>query len=370
MTDRPLSMLYVTAESLAEGAAAHVHVTEIQSGLIRRGWQTQLLAPAYGRHETRPGVFRRLSAIAAVNWRAWKKLDHVDALYCRSNPLLFPIAWLARRRGIAVVQECNGPYADIGIAHPNMRAFFGLFVALQRWQYRTADAVVAVTANLKRWLEGERGRSDVALISNAANTELFSPDVPADRVTKNTYVVFFGALAVWHGARMMLQAIEHPDWPENVDLLIIGAGADSPLIEDAAAANSRILYIGRQPYKRIPGLIVGALAGLVPIVDVSGRATTGLAPLKLFETLAAGLPVIATDYPTQAEFVRDNACGIVVPPDDAANLARAVAELARNPAAAKAMGRRGRDAVALAHSWDHRAGEVDTLLRALFARKA
>ncbi len=369
MTDRPLTMLYVTAESLAEGAAAHVHVTEIQSGLIRRGWQTQLLAPTYDHQETRPGVFRRLSAIAAVNWRAWRQLGKVDAIYCRSNPLLFPIAWLARRRGIAVVHECNGPYADISIAHPNTRAFFRLFVAMQRWQYRQADAVVSVTANLKHWLEGERGRADVALISNAANTQMFTPETPPERITQNMFVVFFGALAVWHGARMMMDAIEHPEWPENVDLLIIGAGADSPVIEDAAARNSRIRYIGRQPYKRVPGLIVSALAGLVPIVDVSGRASTGLAPLKLFETLAAGLPVIVTDYPTQAEFVRDNNCGIVVPPDDAAALARAVAGLARDPAAARAMGKRGLDAVALAHSWDHRAGEVDILLRALVARK-
>ncbi len=265
-------MLYVTAESLAEGAAAHVHVNEICAGLARRGWRTRLLQPAYGKDQNKPSILRRLRAILSVNYRAWKELGKVDAIYCRANPLLLPVSYLARRRGVAVVHECNGPYADIAIAHPGTRPLFGLIVAMQRWQYRKAGAVVAVTDQLKNWLVSERGKPDVALISNAANTELFTPDVTLDRVVDKPFVVFFGALAVWHGARMMLEAIAHPDWPTGVDLVVIGAGADSPLVEAAAAANPRIHYVGRQPYKRVLGLIVDALAGLVTIVDVSGRA--------------------------------------------------------------------------------------------------
>jgi glycosyltransferase involved in cell wall biosynthesis len=361
-------MLYVSAESLAQGAAAHVHVNEIKAGLGRRGWNTELLQPDYGSSIERPGILRRLKAIASVNWRAWRELGRVDAIYCRANPLLFPISFIARLRGIAVVHECNGPYADIGIAHPETKPFIGLIVAMQRWQYRHASAVVSVTENLKNWLEKERGRSDVALISNAANTDLFSPDAEPEPVTQNPFVVFFGALAVWHGARMMLEAVEHPDWPDSVDLVIIGEGADSPLVEAVSARNPRIRRLGRRPYESIPGLIVGALAGLVPIVDVSGRAATGLAPLKLFETLAAGLPAIVTEYPTQADFIRDNACGLVVTPGDAAGLAGAVAVVAADPAAAREMGMRGRRAVEREHSWDHRAAEVDKLLRSLVKR--
>jgi glycosyltransferase involved in cell wall biosynthesis len=108
----------------------------------------------------------------------------------------------------------------------------------------------------------------------------------------------------------------------------------------------------------------------VPIVDVSGRAATGLAPLKLFETLAAGLPVIVTEYPTQADFVRDNACGMVVTAGDAGALARAVAALAADPIAAREMGARGRRAVEREHSWDLRAAEVDKLLRGLVRSEA
>lgn len=363
-------MLYVTAESLAEGAAAHVHVNEIMSGLARRGWRTELMEPDYDKSKGRPGILKRLSAIIGVNWRAWRRLAEVDAIYCRTNPLLLPVTWAALRRGVAVVHECNGPYADIAIVYPWTRPILPLLVWMQRWQFRHAGAVVSVTPQLKAWLEGERGRADVALITNAANTELFNAAATPEPPTHKPYVVFFGALAVWHGARMMLDAVAHEAWPQGVDLVIIGDGADSALVEAAAAADPRILWLGRQPYKRIPALIVGAIAGLVPIVDVQGRAQTGLAPLKLFETLAVGLPVIVTNYPGQADFVRDNACGHVVPPGDGAALARAVAAIAAVPAVAREMGERGRLAVVSEHSWDHRAAEVDRLMRSLVRASA
>jgi glycosyltransferase involved in cell wall biosynthesis len=358
-------MLYITAESLAQGAAAHVHVNEIKAGLMRRGWKALILEPSYPELRKRPGPMRRLLAIAGVNWRAWRELNRVNAIYCRANPLLLPIAWLARRRGVAVIHECNGPYADIAIAHPEVKPFLNFLIAMQRWQYRNASGVVSVTDKLRSWLISERGRDDVALITNAANAQIFTPEAHPERPTERPYVVFFGALAVWHGARMMLDAKAHPDWPPEVDLVIIGAGVDTPLVEAAAQRDPHIIYLGRQSYKRIPSLIVGALAGLVPIVDVSGRSETGLAPLKLFETMAAGLPVIATEYPTQADIVREHDCGIIVPPGDAAALAGAVARMARDRETAKAMGRRGRLAIEAGHSWDHRAGEVDRLLRHL-----
>ncbi len=365
----PLAMLYVCAESLLEGAAAHVHVNEIMAGLARRGWQCTLIEPHYDRQPARPGLVKRMSAIAGVNYRAWRRLRDVRAIYCRANPLLWPVAWVARRRGVVVVQESNGHYSDIAIAHPWTQRVFWLFKGMQRWQYRHANAVVTVTEKYREWLVGERGRSDVRLIENGANTDLFTPDVEPASPAPEPFVVFFGALAAWHGVGTMLKAKAHPDWPIGIALAVVGAGAETPQVEAAAAGDPTIHYVGRQPYKSIPGLIVRSLAGLVPIENVGGRASAG-SPLKLYETLAAGVPVLATDLPPQADFVRRYDCGMLVPPGDPGALARAVAAVARDPGSAQRMGARGRTAVVAEHSWDHRAGEVDRLLRETLRRKA
>jgi glycosyltransferase involved in cell wall biosynthesis len=361
-------MLYVTTESLRAGTAAHVHVNEIIAGLVRRGWEVELIQPDYGGTAGSPGVTARIGNVASISRRTLRLLEGAELVYLRSNPTLLGVASAAARRGRVVVQECNGPYAEIAVAHPWTRRILPLLSAMQRRQYRTADCVITVTRQLQEWLAREAGRDDVRLVTNAANTEMFRPDVEMERPVEGPYVVFFGALAAWHGVTTLLAAAAHPAWPAGVKLVVIGAGACSGEVEAAAARLPHVVHLGRQPYERMPALVAGALAGIVA-TELAGDSSTGLAPLKLFETLSAGLPVIATEYPTQADFVRDNACGLIVPPRDPAAMAAAVARLAGDAPAAAAMGARGRAAVVREHSWDHRAAEVDRILRELVAAK-
>ena len=118
----------------------------------------------------------------------------------------------------------------------------------------------------------------------------------------------------------MLDALRHPNWPAGVQLLVIGAGAQQHLVQQAVQAGLPVRWLGYRPHEQIPELIAGAIAGLIPITNPRGRSSTGVSPLKLYETLACGIPVIATDLPGQAEVVRAGNCGIVIPCDDAAAL--------------------------------------------------
>jgi Glycosyltransferase len=145
----------------------------------------------------------------------------------------------------------------------------------------------------------------------------------------------------------MLDALRHPNWPAGVQLLVIGAGAQQHLVQQAVQAGLPVRWLGYRPHEQIPELIAGAIAGLIPITNPRGRSSTGVSPLKLYETLACGIPVIATDLPGQAEVVRAGNCGIVIPCDDAAALAAAVATCAADRDSARAMGRRGRPSCAL-----------------------
>src|SRR5262249_61861287 len=113
------------------------------------------------------------------------------------------------------------------------------------------------------------------------------------------------------------------------------------LVEDAARAGLPVRWLGYRPYEQIPGLIAGAIAGLIPMTNPLGRSSTGMNPLKLFETLACGIPAIVSELPGQADLVRQGRCGLVVPCGDAAALARGVAQLAADPREARPMGARG-----------------------------
>lgn len=362
-------LAYLCLQATREGQASYAHVHEIIKGLKRRGWDVELFEPSYARSQKEVGPLQRLLEFLRVQillwWRARKK--RVDALYIRWHFASYPTALWGRWRGIPVVQEVNGPYEDLFIAWPWTRRLAWLFILLMRSQFSMADAVIAVTPQLAAWVRNEAGHSRVYVVPNGANTELFRPDAevdPALQVPPYPYVIFFGALAPWQGMEIMFKALDHPAWPGSVRLVVVGEGVERASVEEVASQTERLVYLGPQPYSRMPGLIANAIAGLSPQSNKSHRASTGLFPLKLFETLACGVPVIVTDFPAMSDFVREYQCGIVIPQDDPASLAQAVAYLYEHPAERKAMGLRGREVVERDHSWDQRAALTERVLEA------
>lgn len=362
MTEHRLA--YLTLEAPRVGQASHIHVTEIIAGLRRRGWNIRLFKPAYTDRATKPGVMGRLLAYVLVQIRMWATHRHGEMIYVRAHFMAFPTAVLAKVFAIPILHEVNGPYEDIFVTYPWLTWFRRPLEAMQRWQYRHADHLMPVTPDLAEWLIRETGHHRVTVIPNGANIELFHPAAPRPTaVPSQCYAIFFGGLARWHGVDTMLAAVMHPDWPADIRLVIIGNGQENDKVQAAADTNPNILFQGYRPYDEIPGWIVGALCGLVPISDPGGRSRTGLFPLKLFETLACGIPAVVSDFPGQADLVREHRCGIVVPADDPGALAQAVAHLASSREEAAAMGRRGAALIAAEHSWDCRAEAVHTLLQ-------
>jgi glycosyltransferase involved in cell wall biosynthesis len=153
-----------------------------------------------------------------------------------------------------------------------------------------------------------------------------------------------------------------------VDLVLVGDGALRPLVEEAVSRNPHIHYLGRLPYVSVPGVVANAVAATV-LTYAPERA--GYSPLKLYEAMACGVPIICSDTPGQAEYVREERAGIVVPPDDPAAVANAVAEIAGNPAEAQAMGYRGMTAVEEKYSWEARARQrLQVIISAIESNRA
>ena len=87
-------------------------------------------------------------------------------------------------------------------------------------------------------------------------------------------------------------------------------------------------------------------------------------PIKMFEYMAAGLPLVVSDFPHLRRYVERHGAGIHVDPGDPDAVAQALSDLLQNPAEAAAMGQRGRQAVLDHYVWDT---EADVLL-ALYGR--
>jgi glycosyltransferase involved in cell wall biosynthesis len=329
-------------------------VLEICEGLRRRGFPVSLKAE-HGR--SRGGVGEQAWRYVRISLEAVASLRSADIVYVRSHFAAAPVALAARLLGRPVIQEINGVYDEAFVTHPGFRALKGFLTWIQRQQYRWASAIVAVTPDLKAWGCREAGHERAYYIGNGANTALFRADGPRTERAR-PYAFFFGGLTRWHGVEAMLEAVRSPAWPAGVELVIAGRIVDQSLAPLLEARSADVSWLGPVPQQELPPLIRGALAALVPSLDPKGIAAHGLTPLKLFEMLACGTPVVASDFAGMADMVRSGPCGHVIPPGDPEALAAAVAALARDPEAARAMGAAGARLIAAEHSWDARAAET------------
>jgi glycosyltransferase involved in cell wall biosynthesis len=351
-------LLYVCFERMVPGSAAATHVHEICEGLGQRGIAVDLVAEG-GARRRGDQVLRYFRVVG----RSIAALPRTRAVFFRSHFAGLPVALLARVMGRPAIHEINGAYDDAFVTHPRFRILRRMLAWAQRTQYRWASALVAVTPDLVSWGKAEAGHQRVTLVSNAANTALFRPDGP--RIEhKRPYALFFGGLVRWHGIDVMLEAARAPSWPAGVDLVIAGPIVDESLRPQFERPPRNVVWLGGKRQNELPALIRGAVAALVPISDPEGRSSHGVMPLKMFEALACGTPVIVSDLRGQAEFVRDTGCGLVVPVGDAEALARAVARLAADPGLAAGLGATGARVVAAEHSWGARAAEVARIVQA------
>lgn len=360
---RPLRLAYLSLETPRPGQASQTHIDEIISSLRQSGWQVELFATTRGGASSRTSYLQRLLDYGRVQLALGRRLREFDAVFVRSHFMALPLALWARRRKMPVVHEINGKPADIGVTYPALKLFSPVFAWLYRTQYRMAAHLIAVTEGLAQWARAFAGHDRVTVVSNGANTELFTPDGPRADIP-GRYVIFVGGLVAWHGIGTMLAALQEPAWPADVKLVIVGDGLERGKVE-AAKADPRLLWLGRQPYDAVPALLRGALAALCVIEDQDGRSASGVAPLKLFEAMACGMPVIASELPFQAEIIRQAQAGLVVSAAAPEQLAAAVRQLSEDSETARSMGANGADYVVREASWQRRGNDIHHILKTI-----
>jgi glycosyltransferase involved in cell wall biosynthesis len=204
------------------------------------------------------------------------------------------------------------------------------------------------------------GVRDVHVVPNAADPEFFRPDLARPSDVPREYVLFFGAFAPWQGLDLATTAAADPAWPSSIELVVIGGGQEAHIAEEAQSAMpDRVRYLGSRSYSELPAYVANALVTLVPKRYHASAA--GQSPLKLYESLAAGVPVIATRL-AGATDIEDLGRAVTAVASEPSAIARAVETVAADRSAAKSAGRAGRQAVLRRHTWDHRAEIVLELL--------
>jgi glycosyltransferase involved in cell wall biosynthesis len=348
-------LLYLALETPREGEAAHTHVHEIVKGLRSLGWDVSLLVAHRGGASSEASYFTRLYEYIRVQWALIRKFHEADAIFMRAHFAALPVSLAAWAAGLPVFQEINGQPDDIFVTYP----WLGRLGALIRWSYRVqtrmAAHVFVVTEGLHRWAVNESRHTRISIVTNAANIDLFTPEGP--RPSESSYIVFCGSLTAWHGIGTMIRATHRPIWPDGVKLIIIGDGVERKQLENLEPSES-IVWLGRLPQAEVATYLRGSMAALSITEDTADHLTTGVAPLKLFEAMASGVPVIVTDLPFQRELVQNYNTGWIIPMANPDALAETVAELVSNRDLSQYRGQNGAAYVRQHGSWASRAEAI------------
>lgn len=191
----------------------------------------------------------------------------------------------------------------------------------------------------------EKSRFETLPTRTAARAELALPkEVPL--------VVYTGGLLAWKGVDVVIEAARR--LPDVYFVIAGGMDADVRKLRQKAGGLANVRIDGFQPPERVVLYLAAADLGVVPNRGAPAISARYTSPLKVFEAMAVGLPLVASDVPSLRELLTHEQDALLAPPDDAAALAAAIERLVRDEKLRARLGSNLRSRAA-EHTWDARA---------------
>ena len=383
-----MRILYAATDQRVPGeVGGSVHVTAVAAGLAARGHEVHVLAtggagpfPADGAtwiDLPPPLGARRLRWLLAGRVRELAERIRPDVVIERYYNFGGEGIVAARAVGALAVLEVNAPVIDHR-GSAKRRLDRALLVEPMRrwrdWQCRHTDLFLTPQADiLPAWVPPER----IVEVEWGADTSRFSPDaagdVPFERPRSGTLVVFAGAFRAWHGAIHLVAAMRRLQerGRKDVSAVLVGGGPELPRVRQAAAGLDGVTCTGAVPHGAMPACLAAADIGAAPF-DVGAHAPLSLgffwSPLKVFEYMAAGLPVVAPAIDRLGRIVRDGREGILYDAGEPGALAAAIETLC-DPAHRRRLGAAARARVVAHFGWDRHCERLAAVIAGALERR-
>lgn len=354
-----MRIAYVTADRgipVFGEKGASIHIQEMMRAFAKQGHDVRAVAAKRG--ETSDAILNveEVRTTVAGNTRAEKEqaaIAQADAIEARLVALYqdWPFnliyerysLWSAagcrsgRRLGVPVVTEVNAPLVV------EQAAFRSLVCkdeaqAIEAEVLAGSTALAAVSRQMAAYLtDAGADPHRVHVIGNAVDTTHFCAEARAAEVAaipSDAFVVgFTGSLKIWHGVDTLMAAFRAFQANEpRAHLLICGDGPKRGWIEgfvSGAGLENAVTMAGWVDHAALPGLIAQMDVATAPYPASENHY---FSPLKLYEYLAMGRPVLASDIGQTAELLKGSEAALLLPPGDATALAKAFEALYIDPA--------------------------------------
>jgi glycosyltransferase involved in cell wall biosynthesis len=380
-----MRILYAASDQTVPGTnGGSVHVAAVAGGLAALGHQLHVLVSP-------GGVF----PAGQVDWMAlppplgrkelrWANTRAVREIAQRVRPDVVIERYYnfggegiaaAAATGALAVLEVNAPVIDYEGSTKRLLDRMFIVEPMRRWRdsiCRRFDMIVTPSAAI---LPPGTPPAKIVQLEWGADTDRFTPgssgDVPFKRPAA-IVAVFAGAFRAWHGAIHLVMALRelHARGRTDIGAVFIGDGPELPRIRQAAAGLEGVVFTGAVPHAKMPACLAACDIGVAPF-DLEAHRPLSLgfywSPLKIFEYMASGLPVVAPALDRIPELVEHNREGLLYDSAIRTGLPHALEALS-DPAVRTRLGRAARERAVRDYSWAAHCRALDAAFSARLAR--
>ena len=229
--------------------------------------------------------------------------------------------------------------------------------------YNKADAIVSISESIKNYLfhMGISNRS-IYTIPDGVRKEWFG----VNRSTTSSYICYTGSLYPWKGVDILISAMKYlPD----EKLLIVGAGSRLEELENLArteGVSGRVKFVGAVSHTSIPEYLSQAKLAVLP--NIPDGPSQFSSPLKLFEYMACGIPIVASDLPIFHEILTEGENVIFFEPGSPEALAISLKKLIDDPKLAARIAFNAREGTRN-YTYEKRAKRIFEVVEMLYKQK-
>lgn len=242
-----------------------------------------------------------------------------DMIYERYSLYTYAATKLARKYGIPIIHEVNDATF---VERVRPLSLAKLAYQFEKYIFSKSSGLIFITNEFQMLANKAHTQLATSIVTpNSVNLDVFVSDEAKVNQIKAQYGLdgkivagFFGNFNPWHGIdQLIYQTSEQLKQTENLVLFLVGDGISFEPIQQYISANGltdKVILTGRIPHEDIPQYISAMSFSIIPDSNTFGS------PMKLFESMALGVPVIAPDYTPVTDIVIEGETSWVFPRKD------------------------------------------------------